>query len=174
MVWSDAHWMQPGMMTRRAPDEAARRRGRRVYIKQQDVAARLVAAGLLPWKRAFQYLIAALERKPDPEDRREAENDGQADGQLKLDFHVAAAARWIEHDGGKLYAALVEDEMRSWSERDIPVNAMQFASPTDRWAYWERRLGEIEREESDEFTRGAARKALECMQRVKEGSGTKE
>ncbi|KAJ3571011.1 hypothetical protein NPX13_g5536 [Xylaria arbuscula] len=26
MVWSDKHWMQPGMITRRAPDEATRHR----------------------------------------------------------------------------------------------------------------------------------------------------
>lgn len=173
MVWSDAHWMHPGMITRRAPDEASRSRGRRVYIKQQDVEARLVAAGLLPWRLAFQYLIAALERKPGPGDRREAENDGQADGQLKLDFHVAAAARWMEHDGARLYAALVEDELQSWNERDIPVNAIKFESPTERWAYWEHRLGEIEREEPDDFTREAARKALEYMQHAKEDSGMK-
>ncbi|KAK8122831.1 hypothetical protein PG984_011501 [Apiospora sp. TS-2023a] len=174
MVWSDAHWMQPGMITRRASDEASRSRGRRIYIKQQDVEARLVAAGLLKWKLAFQYLITALERKPGPEDRREAENDGQADGQLKLDFHVAAAARWMEHDGERLYAGLVEDELQSWNERDIPVNAMKFESPTERWAYWEHRLGEIEREESDDFAREAARKALGYMQHVKEGSKMKE
>lgn len=45
-VWSDNHWMSPGQISRRCPDDATRHRARGQYGKQQDAEARLVAAGL--------------------------------------------------------------------------------------------------------------------------------
>jgi hypothetical protein len=46
MVWSDTFWMTPGQILRRAKDPVARRHAHDVYFKQQDVEARLVAAGI--------------------------------------------------------------------------------------------------------------------------------
>jgi hypothetical protein len=50
MVWSDAFWRTPGQIARQATDGAARQHEMEVYIKQQDVEARLVAAGIFECK----------------------------------------------------------------------------------------------------------------------------
>jgi hypothetical protein len=51
MVWSDAFWRTPGQVARQATDARSRVHARNVYIKQQDVEARLVAAGILECKQ---------------------------------------------------------------------------------------------------------------------------
>ncbi|KAI0397430.1 hypothetical protein F5Y17DRAFT_415497 [Xylariaceae sp. FL0594] len=164
MVWSEEHWMQPGQIARRATDDAHRRRLRDVYIKSQDVEAQLVAAGLLGWKRAFRYLIGALERKPGPDDRQDADNDGKGFRQLKLDFHIPAAARWIRHNGKRLHDGLARDELKDWDQKkEIPSTAQQFDQPLDRWTFWRERFAEIQREESDEFVKEAAGSAVDLM-----------
>ena len=162
MVWSDTHWMRPGMLTRRASTLATRRRQRAIYIKQQDVEARLVSAGLLDRQRAFMYLANALERKPGPDDHLEAENDGLADGQLKLDFHVPVAAAWIRHNARMLYDDLGDEELRCAVRREAsPLSKESVKKP--RWFIWEERLREIQREESDDFVQKAAGAALSSM-----------
>jgi len=166
MVWSDAHWMKPGMIIRRASDDADKRRRRDIYVKRQDVEAQLVAAGLLEWKRAFQYLINALERKPGPHDHQEAASDGEADRQLKLDFQIPAAARWIKHNGKRLHDGLVKDELRDWDKKDIPSASMHFEQPEERWAFWRDRFAEIQRDESDSFVKEAAGTAIDLMRDI--------
>lgn len=46
MVWSDAFWRTPGQIVRQCTDETSKQHERDVYIKQQDVEARLVAVGI--------------------------------------------------------------------------------------------------------------------------------
>ncbi|KAI1811060.1 hypothetical protein GGS20DRAFT_564788 [Poronia punctata] len=166
MVWYDAHWMQPGMITRRASDDADRTRRRDIYVKIQNVESQLVAAGLFQWKHAFQYLIRALEKEPGPSDEVEAGNDGEADGQLKLDFHIPAAACWIQHNGKRLYDGLVNDELRGLNKRDIPSVARHFDHPLDRWEFWRNRFMKIRKNESDSFVKEAAATAADVMRNI--------
>jgi hypothetical protein len=49
MVWSDAFWRTSGQIARQATDETSKLE-REVYIKQQDVEARLVAAQIFECK----------------------------------------------------------------------------------------------------------------------------
>jgi hypothetical protein len=51
MVWSDSFWRTPGQIARQATDAASRQHEREVYIKQQDVEARLVAVGIFQCKQ---------------------------------------------------------------------------------------------------------------------------
>jgi hypothetical protein len=51
MIWSDAFWRTPGQIARRAKDAASRKHEREVYVKQQDVEAQLVAAGIFQCKQ---------------------------------------------------------------------------------------------------------------------------
>lgn len=157
MVWSDAFWRTPGQIVRQATDATARQHEREVYIKQQDVEARLVAARIFGCKpsyplpippsisyslatgdRAPRYMIRTLERKPGPEDSRDAANDGEAENQLKLDFQIPAASRWLEHNGDRLYSSLVE--LKNWDKNKAPFEMMQFDQPSERWEFWKKRF----------------------------------
>jgi hypothetical protein len=50
MVWRDDFWMTPGQISRRVTDAAGRSHARAVHVKQQDVEAQLVAAGIFTCK----------------------------------------------------------------------------------------------------------------------------
>jgi hypothetical protein len=50
MYWRDDFWMTPGQISRRATDAAGRSHARAVHVKQQDVEAQLVAAGIFKCK----------------------------------------------------------------------------------------------------------------------------
>jgi hypothetical protein len=157
MVWSDAFWRTPGQVARQATDASSRQHERKVYIKQQDVEARLVAAGIFDCKqswtspiglrtlyslyagyRAPRYMIWTLERAPGPEDIEDADNDGDAEFQLKLEFQIPAASKWIEHNVQKLYDTL--GELEDWNKRKTHGFEMkQFDRPLDRWEFWQKR-----------------------------------
>lgn len=138
LVWSDAFWMTPGQIMRRATDAAAMQQAHQIYIKQQDMESRLVAAGLI-WdeKRAIRYLVRTLEGTPTAEDERIATGDGDAEDQLKLEMQIPAARNWVLRNGPRIYVSL--PEMRDWHRRDIPSMALQSNQPTDRWTYWQDR-----------------------------------
>jgi hypothetical protein len=55
MVWSDAFWRTPGQIARQAINETSRKHECEVYIKQQDVEARLVAAGIFECKSPWTF-----------------------------------------------------------------------------------------------------------------------
>ena len=57
MIWSDAFWRTPGQIARRAKDAASRKHECEVYVKQQDVEARLVAAGIFGCEQFPSSLI---------------------------------------------------------------------------------------------------------------------
>jgi hypothetical protein len=50
MYWRDDFWMTPGQISRRVTDAAGRSHARAVHVKQQDVEAQLVAAGIFKCK----------------------------------------------------------------------------------------------------------------------------
>ncbi|KAF3042558.1 hypothetical protein E8E11_006940 [Didymella keratinophila] len=137
LPWSDTFWMTPGQIMRRATAAAAMQQALQIYVKQQDIESRLVAAGLV-WdeKRAIRYLIRTLERIPTVEDERIATGDGDADDQLKLDMQIPAVHSWILHNGAQVYRDL--SGMRDLQRRDIPSKALQFDRPIDRWTFWQR------------------------------------
>ena len=135
LIWGDAFWMTPGQIMRRAKDAAAIHHAHQIYVKQLDVESRLVAAGLV-WdeKRAITYLIRTLERRPTAEDESIATGDGDAESQIKLDLQIPAVRNWILHNGVQIYRSL--PRMRDWHQKDIPVMALQFDQPIDRWTFW--------------------------------------
>ncbi len=51
-------------------------------------------------------MVRVLERKPCPSDAQNAADDAEAEFRLKLEFHVFAASRWVEHNGLQLYSSL--------------------------------------------------------------------
>jgi hypothetical protein len=59
MVWSDKFWRTPGQVARQATNVASRKYQLELYIKQQDVDARLVAVGILECKRFHTSLTHA-------------------------------------------------------------------------------------------------------------------
>ncbi|KAI3393862.1 hypothetical protein diail_3537 [Diaporthe ilicicola] len=173
-VWSDNHWMSPGQIARRCPDDAALHRARAQYVKQQDVEAQLVAAqlfakGPLTFPRALQYVAQTLERTPGPDDRQDLPDDASADGQLRLDFRVPAASRWIHHCGQRLHDILRGNETASWDPRDIPASPVAFDDSYGRWRFWEERLLALAKEEQDEATHEGAESALGYMRGILNG-----
>ncbi|RYP05420.1 hypothetical protein DL765_009847 [Monosporascus sp. GIB2] len=171
MVWSDAHWMRPGHIVRRCDDTASRQRACDIYLKQQDVESQLVAAGLFPWKLAFQYIIKALEKPPDPNDNTQAQNDAIGEDQLQVDFHIPAVASWIKHNGQRLYEELARDELKNWERSDVPAYTKQFGLSTDRWTFWKKRLSEVAGDAPDEVTKKAAQTAVKYMNTITDSLG---
>lgn len=55
MIWFDDFWRRPGQIARQAMDAASRQHECEVYIKQQDVEARLVAAGIFECKQSHTF-----------------------------------------------------------------------------------------------------------------------
>lgn len=164
-VWSDNHWMSPGQIARRCPNDAARHRAREQYVKQQDVEARLVAAqlfadGPLTFPRALQYVARTLERTPGPDDSEDASDDASADGQLRLDFRVPATARWIQHCGQRLHEILRENKIAWWDLRSITGSPMRFDDSYGHWKFWEKRLLALSKEEQDQAIKEAAESAV--------------
>ncbi|KAI8935236.1 hypothetical protein NX059_007825 [Plenodomus lindquistii] len=165
MVWYDAFWRTPGQIARQAKDTASRKHDCEVYIKQQDVEARLVAAGIFEWDCAPRFMVRLLERMPDPDDAHDAAGDGAAEPQLKPEFHIPAASKWVEHNGDRLYNGL--DELKHWDERNAHGEMMQFNQPSERWEFWQERILEIaEGAGVDEVTRDAARSTVQRMRKI--------
>ena len=110
MVWSDANWMTPHIIvkecSKHSNSDAALQHACDKYIKAQDVEAQLVAVGLGPFgmKRAFYYLIYALEWHLNPKDKAEAQKkESRAREPFEPRFHIPAVTCWIKHTGQKLY-----------------------------------------------------------------------
>jgi hypothetical protein len=110
-------------------------------------------------------MIRTLERPPNPEDAHDAANDGEAEFQLKPEFHMPAASKWVEHNGNKLYSRL--GELKNWDKRDAHGEMMQFEQPSERWDFWQKRLLEIaEGAGIDESTRDVARGTAQRMREI--------
>ena len=166
LVWFNCEWMNPGQIAKRTTEDAARANARRVYIKQQDIEAQLVAADMLAWKYAIKYLIHALEKTPDPTEETDTTYHRHGNGPVKLDFHIPAVACWIKHNGQRVYDSLLRDEVKDWNKKDIPTVAMQFEHPAQRWLYWEKRLQEVAENGPDEDTRAAAKLTAKEMRDI--------
>ena len=162
-ILAENHWEDPSDIVKETTEEATRASRRRLYLKQQDVEAQLIAADIYllgDCKWVIKYLIHALESKVDPSDEVDP-NDPY--GPVKLDFHIPAVASWIRHNGRKVYNSLLRDDMMDWKESDIPAAAMQFEQPVQRWLFWEKRLQGVAETGSDEDTRVAATLAVKYM-----------
>ncbi|KAI1846924.1 hypothetical protein JX266_007145 [Neoarthrinium moseri] len=173
-VWSDNHWMSPGQIARRCPDDATLRRARDQYIKQQDVEAQIVAAqlftqGPLAYPRALQYVVQALEWTPGSDDHRRAPDDALADEQIRLDFLIPASGRWITHCGQRLYNSLHSNDIPGWDPRDIPRSPVSFGNPHERWTFWVERLLKLLKEEQDDELKEAAESAVRYMRTIANG-----
>ncbi|KAK7420738.1 hypothetical protein QQX98_002540 [Neonectria punicea] len=111
MVWTGYHWMDPIGIVERCADAIARRHARDVYIKQQDVEAQIVAAGIFKWKHAIKHVINALESEPRTKSYPQPRRNGEEE--LVVDFHIPAAGRWIKDLGQRMYTSLKNDEVKT-------------------------------------------------------------
>jgi hypothetical protein len=82
-------------------------------------------------------MVCTLEKTPTPDDDCIAENDGDADGQLKLSMQIPAVSKWVEHNGQRLYHSVAQQQ--DWNEKDLPLLALQFDRPAERWVFWTKR-----------------------------------
>lgn len=82
-------------------------------------------------------MIRTLERKPGPDDIRIAPSDGEADGQLKLEFQIPGVSKWVEHNGDRIYNSL--DEINDWDRKTAWCEVRRFDPPVERWNFWQRR-----------------------------------
>ena len=153
-------------IVRRCNDVESRHRARDSYIKQQDAEAQLVAAGVFEWRRAFWYLIKALERVVYHNDNTVAPGDDTAEMLLQAGFHIPAVACWIKHNGRKLYDEIAKDELKVWEERNVPVEARHFDHPTECWSFWAGRLSEFVRDQPDNIVKRAACHAVKNMEAI--------
>jgi hypothetical protein len=83
-------------------------------------------------------MIRTLERKPGPDDIRIAPSDGEADGQLKLEFQIPGVSKWVEHNGDRLYSSL--DELNNWNKQKAWCEVRRFDPPSERWNFWQKRF----------------------------------
>ena len=110
-------------------------------------------------------MVRTLERTPNPDKAYDAADDGEAEFQLKLEFHMPAASKWVEHNGERLYNSLYE--LKHWNERKAHGEMMQFDQPSQRWEFWQKRLLEIAEETGiDISTRDAACSTVQCMRKI--------
>lgn len=110
-------------------------------------------------------MVRTLERTPNPDDVRDAAGDADAEFQLKPEFHIPAASKWVEHNGDRLYSSL--DELKHWDERNAHGEMKQFDQPCKRWEFWQKRLLEVaEGAGVDELTRDAARSTVQRMRKL--------
>lgn len=110
-------------------------------------------------------MVRMLERTPNPDDAHDAAGDADAEFQLKPEFHMPAASKWVEHNGDRLYSGL--DELKHWDERNAHGEMMQFDQPSERWEFWQKRLLEVvEGARANEVTRDAARSTVQRMRKI--------
>ncbi|KAI2605318.1 uncharacterized protein GGS25DRAFT_534242 [Hypoxylon fragiforme] len=147
---------------RRAVGAAARGELRGYHARKAEVEARLVVAGLagldISW--GYETVGDALERSD-----------------AVLDVEVPAAARWFDIAGPRIREGVGRGE-ESWAlrrrGRDLWRGGEELGG--ERYAFWRRRLEEVQgregEQEDDDATKRAAGEALRCMERDKGGTAT--
>ncbi|RJE25725.1 hypothetical protein PHISCL_01913 [Aspergillus sclerotialis] len=171
MPWRDSHWMEPSDIAEACSnDEVARQHSRDNYLKQQDVEAQLVGAGIFDMKEAFYNLILILEKKLDPIDGNKDNTEPDIFELFQPDFDIPAVVCWIKHDGRKVYEILRENRTEYWNEKYISCIAKHFDQPIERWSFWENRLIKIAKDTPDDFVRNAAELAVRYMRDIKNTS----
>lgn len=138
------------------------------YLKAQDVEAQPVAAelGLFDMKRAFDYLIYALEWHLDPKDDKDGRREAQAPELFTPEFHIPAVTCWVKHTGRKLYEGLCNGKMNNRHPGDILSTLKHFDHPAEWWPFWKERSIEVSKDWPDEFVRNAAEQAMKHMQDI--------
>jgi hypothetical protein len=110
-------------------------------------------------------MVRTLERPPNLDDAHNAACDGDAEFQLKPDFHMPAVSKWVEHNGDRLYSGL--DKLKYWDERDAHGKMLQFEQPLQRWEFWQKSLLEVtDGDAIDEVTRDEARSIVRRMRKI--------
>lgn len=160
MVWHDDHWMQPCQIAWRCVDESDRARARDVYIKQQDVASRLVAVGIFPQHIRFWTIVFVLEMDRSPQDKTQESNKGELSELLQADFHLPAVARWMRYNKDMISQAITTGELERQTWREISLMHKKPELRAKRWLFWKERLKEFAQDGPDELVRSAACEAL--------------
>jgi hypothetical protein len=180
MAWSDAHWKFPAYILKEEMDGAAKYQARDVYVRQQKVAARLVAAGLLGWHVADPVLYHARKRENAiPGQMTLNEGDEEEEDEVKrmmskerdelgpLDFHIVAEGYWMEYVGDRVYLSLVEKELEE-TRRSESDNQYQPSRPLKSWDYMIDHFQMAATNALDSSTREMAKAAIKRMERIRE------
>jgi hypothetical protein len=156
--------LQPGQICRQYSDSTLLASGRRLYLKMKDIEAQLVAKHVVAMNKSMiQYIIRALEKKIDDSDEQLAPGEATAYSQVKLDFHIPAISSMFKYNRRQVYDQVVQNELRDWTQGQLPVEAREFESGAERWSFWSRRLAELAQGDSDDQVKVAAQASLEFM-----------
>jgi hypothetical protein len=130
----------------------------------KDIEAQLVAKHVLGMNKSMiQYIIRALEKQTDHSDEQLAPDEATGYSQVKLDFHIPAISSMFKYNRREIYDQVVQNELRDWTQRQMPNGAREFESGTERWLFWRRRLAELAQGDSDHQVKVAAQAGLEFM-----------
>lgn len=156
--------LQPGQICRQYSDSTLLASARRLYLRLKDIEAQLVAKHVLGMNKAMiQYIIRALEKKTDHSDEQLAPDEATGYSQVKLDFHIPAISFMFKYNRREIYDQVVQNGLRDWTQRQLPIGAREFESGAERWSFWRRRLAELAQEDSDDQVKVAAQASLEFM-----------
>jgi hypothetical protein len=156
--------LQPGQICRQYSDSTLLASARRLYLKMKDIEAQLVAKHVLGMNKSMiQYIIRALEKQTDHSDEQLAPDEATGYSQVKLDFHIPAISFMFKYNRREIYDEVVQNGLRDWTQRQLPIGARKFESGTERWLFWKRRLAELAQGDSDDQVKVAAQASLEFM-----------
>ncbi|KAH6963273.1 hypothetical protein DER45DRAFT_640825 [Fusarium avenaceum] len=183
MAWSDAHWKFPEYILKEEMDGAAKYQARDIYIRQQKVAARLVAAGLLGWHVADPVLCRARKREnaipgqrtlnEGDEEEEEVRMMSKERGELgSLDFHIVAEGYWMKYVGDRVYSSLVEEELEE-TRRSMSDDQYQFSRPLKLWDCMIDHFQMAATNALDGSTREMAKATIKRMERIREEARAK-
>jgi hypothetical protein len=137
---------------------------RRLYLKIKDIEAQLVAKHVLRMNKSMiQYIIRALEKKINHSDEQLAPDEATDYSQVRLDFHIPAISFMFKYNGREIYNQVVQNGLRDWTQRQLPIGAREFKSGAERWSFWRRRLAELAQGDADDHVKVAAQASLEFM-----------
>ncbi|CAD6444037.1 130b264a-afc1-4ca3-a792-fdc17b5eb047 [Sclerotinia trifoliorum] len=115
-------------------------------------AARLLHSKLVTWIHfPIWSLRAALEEESPVADIR--------------DYHILAAAQWIEHSGSYLFERIGDKELSSYEEKSLSGGALYSGRSglcLERWKFWISRLRDIEGLQSGEGETSSYPEQVRC------------
>jgi hypothetical protein len=156
--------LQPGQICRQYSDSTLLASARRLYLKMKDIEAQLVAKHVLEMNKSkIQYIIRALEKKIDHSDEQHDPDEADGYTQVRLDFHIPAISFMFKYNACEIYDQVVQNELRDWTQRQMPIGAREFESGAERWLFWRRRLAELAQGDADDQVKVAAQASLEFM-----------
>ncbi|KAM4062778.1 hypothetical protein HRG_007598 [Hirsutella rhossiliensis] len=171
MVWFDKYWEEPRDIVEKCSTDEDKARAKEAYVTQQDSTARLVAAGILQRRKAFEYMTRALWAESEPKGDSDNWSDRSAMRQWILSFYISAVAAWMERTGHSVYLDLQSIDIQNRPPPAAPSGATKYSDRSrEDWSSWKKRLLDVAQNESDEATKKAVTAAMETMEAVEKAA----